>query len=161
MVEIAKEISDAVVKMEAINADHLNWYLNLGLTQLDKHVLVIRAGLRRCGVQLGTISVGPGSQSTCTKVCRIGRGAQLGAITYLFNLTILIQTSKLCNKMTFDCFNGVISLIFTFNKMYYYTNTIIITILIQRYVINTESHTRYFLFLFIVLVYFGQEYIDQ
>ena len=37
----------------------------------------VRAGLRRCGPQLGTISVGPGSQSTCTKVCRIGRGAQL------------------------------------------------------------------------------------
>ena len=34
----------------------------------------------QCGAQLGTISVGPGSQSTCTKVCRIGRGAQLGAI---------------------------------------------------------------------------------
>ena len=65
--------------------------------------------------------------------------------------------------MTFDCFNGVISLIFTFNKMYYYNNTIIITIqiLLQRYVINTESHTRYYLFLFIVLVYFGQKYIDQ
>ena len=31
-----------------------------------------RTGLRRCGAQLGTISVGPGSQSTCTKVCRIG-----------------------------------------------------------------------------------------
>ena len=38
-----------------------------------------RAGLRRCGAQLGTISVGPGSQSTCTKVCRIGRGAQIGS----------------------------------------------------------------------------------
>ena len=42
--------------------------------------LLPRAGLRRCGAQLGTISVGPGSQSTCTKVCRIGRGTQLGAI---------------------------------------------------------------------------------
>ena len=40
----------------------------------------IRAGLRMCGAQLGTISVSPGSQSTCTKVCRIGHGAQLGAI---------------------------------------------------------------------------------
>ena len=29
---------------------------------------------------MGTISSGPGSQSTCSKVCRIGRGAQLGAI---------------------------------------------------------------------------------
>ena len=29
-----------------------------------------RAGLRRCGAQLGT----------CTKVCRIGLGSQLGAI---------------------------------------------------------------------------------
>ena len=27
------------------------------------------AGLRRCGAKLRTISVGPGSQSTCTKVC--------------------------------------------------------------------------------------------
>ena len=33
-----------------------------------------RAGLMRSEAQLGTISVGPGSQSTCTKVCRIGRG---------------------------------------------------------------------------------------
>ena len=41
---------------------------------------VRRAGLMRCGAQLGPISVGPGSQSTCTKVYRIGRGAQLGAI---------------------------------------------------------------------------------
>ena len=32
------------------------------------------------GAQLGTMSVGPGSQSTCTKACRIGRGAQLGPI---------------------------------------------------------------------------------
>ena len=63
--------------------------------------------------------------------------------------------------MTLDLFNGVISLIFTFNKIYYYTNTIIITILIQRYVINTESHMRYFLFLFIALVYVGQEYTDR
>ena len=39
-----------------------------------------RAGRRRYGAQLGTILVGPGSQSTCTKVCRIGCGAQLGAI---------------------------------------------------------------------------------
>ena len=39
-----------------------------------------RVGLSWCGAQLGTISVGPGSQSPCTKVCRIGRGAQLGAI---------------------------------------------------------------------------------
>ena len=39
-----------------------------------------RAGLRRSGAQLGTISVAPGSQSTCTKVCRIGSGAHLGAI---------------------------------------------------------------------------------
>ena len=31
-----------------------------------------RADLRRCVAQLGTISVGQGSQSTCTKVCRIG-----------------------------------------------------------------------------------------
>ena len=29
----------------------------------------------RCGAQLRTISVGPG-----TKVCRIGRGAQLGVV---------------------------------------------------------------------------------
>ena len=36
--------------------------------------------LGRCWVQLGTISVSPGSQSTCTNVCRIGCGAQLGAI---------------------------------------------------------------------------------
>ena len=91
MVEIAKEISDAVVKMEAINADHLNWYLNFGLTPLDKHVLVFRAGLRRCGVQLGTISVGPGSQSTCTKVCRIGRGAQLGALCPIGSNYIPVQ----------------------------------------------------------------------
>ena len=28
-----------------------------------------RAGFRRYWAQLGTISVGPGSQSTCTKVC--------------------------------------------------------------------------------------------
>ena len=41
---------------------------------------ISRTGLRKCGAQLGTISVGPGSQSTCTEVCRIGRGAQLGAI---------------------------------------------------------------------------------
>ena len=41
---------------------------------------VHRAGLVRCWAQLGTISVGPGSQSTFTKICRIGRGAQLGAI---------------------------------------------------------------------------------
>ena len=34
----------------------------------------------RCGAQLGTILVGPGSQSTCTKVCRIGHRAHLGAI---------------------------------------------------------------------------------
>ena len=27
------------------------------------------AGLSWCGAHLGTISVGPGSQSTCTKVC--------------------------------------------------------------------------------------------
>ena len=39
-----------------------------------------RAGLRRCGAQLGTISVSLGSQSNFTKVCRIGCGAQLGAI---------------------------------------------------------------------------------
>ena len=38
-----------------------------------------RAGLRRCGAELATISVGSGSQSTFTKFCRIGRGAQLGA----------------------------------------------------------------------------------
>ena len=41
-------------------------------------VCVSRAGVRRSGAQLGTISVGPGSQSTCTKVCRNGRGVQLG-----------------------------------------------------------------------------------
>ena len=41
---------------------------------------VSRVGLRRCGPQLGTISVGPGSQSTCTKVCRIRSGAQLRPI---------------------------------------------------------------------------------
>ena len=35
--------------------------------------------LRRCGAQFGTILVSPGSQSTCTKVCRIGRGAQIGS----------------------------------------------------------------------------------
>ena len=40
-----------------------------------------RAGLRRCGAQLGVISVGPDSQSTCIKVCRIGCGAQLGVIS--------------------------------------------------------------------------------
>ena len=40
-----------------------------------------RAGLRRCGAQLGTILVGPGSQSTCNKVCRTGCRAQLGAIS--------------------------------------------------------------------------------
>ena len=39
-----------------------------------------RASLRRCRAQLETISVGPDSQSTSTKVYRIGRGAQLGAI---------------------------------------------------------------------------------
>ena len=39
-----------------------------------------RAGLRRCGAQLGIISVGPDSQSTCTNVCKIGRGSKLGAI---------------------------------------------------------------------------------
>ena len=33
-----------------------------------------------CGAQLGTISVGLCSKSTCTKVCRIGRWSQLGAI---------------------------------------------------------------------------------
>ena len=44
-------------------------------------VAVDRPSLRRYGAHLGTNSVGPGSQSTCTnKVCRIGRGAQLGAI---------------------------------------------------------------------------------
>ena len=32
-----------------------------------------RAGLGRCGAQLGTISVGQRSQSTCTKVCSRGR----------------------------------------------------------------------------------------
>ena len=36
--------------------------------------------IRNCGTQFGTISVSPGSQPTCTKVCRIGRGAQLGSI---------------------------------------------------------------------------------
>ena len=41
---------------------------------------VHNVGLRMCGAKLGTSSVGSGSQSTCTKVCRIGRGAQLGAI---------------------------------------------------------------------------------
>ena len=40
-----------------------------------------RAGIRRRGAQLGTISVGPGSQSSCTKVCRIEQGAQLGTIS--------------------------------------------------------------------------------
>ena len=46
------------------------------LNQVSKLVLidigpspVSRAGLRRCGAQLGTISVGPGSQSACTKIC--------------------------------------------------------------------------------------------
>ena len=39
-----------------------------------------RAGLMRCGAQLGKISVGPGSQLTCTNICRIRRGSQLGAI---------------------------------------------------------------------------------
>ena len=38
------------------------------------------SALGGAGAQLGTISVGPGSQSTCTKVFKIGRGAQLGAI---------------------------------------------------------------------------------
>ena len=50
--------------------------------QMDNYV-VSRAGLRRCGAQLGTKSVGPGSLSTCTKVCRIGRRAQLGAIVLI------------------------------------------------------------------------------
>ena len=39
-----------------------------------------RARIKKCGAKLGTLLVGPGSQSTCTMVCRIGRGAQLGAI---------------------------------------------------------------------------------
>ena len=49
-----------------------------------------RACLRRCGAQLGTISVGPGSQSTCTKVCRIGRGAQLGVIGPIGLILVLV-----------------------------------------------------------------------
>ena len=35
----------------------------------SKDVGGLRASLRRCIEQLGTISVSPGSQSTCTKVC--------------------------------------------------------------------------------------------
>ena len=55
--------------------------LSVNYSDYHKKGLVIgRAGFMRCGSQLGTISVGPGSQSTCTKVCRIARGAQLGAI---------------------------------------------------------------------------------
>ena len=55
-------------------------------------------------------------------------------------------------KRSLEYINGVISLIITFNKHYYYTNTIIIAILKkekknpnpQRYVINTELHIPYF-----------------
>ena len=43
-------------------------------------ILIVRGVLSRRGAQLGTLSVGQGSQSTCSKVCCIGRGAQLGAI---------------------------------------------------------------------------------
>ena len=59
----------------------------------------------RFGAQFATISVGPGSQSTCTKVCRIGRGAQLGAIgpiglkptlcigqTYIMKMKVAVNT---------------------------------------------------------------------
>ena len=49
-------------------------------TRLFGSMLTDRAVLRRCGAQLGPISVGPGSQSTCIKVCRIGRGAPIGPI---------------------------------------------------------------------------------
>ena len=44
----------------------------------------------RCGAQLRTISVGPGTQSTCTKVCRIGRGAQLGVVGLRQALVIVV-----------------------------------------------------------------------
>ena len=50
------------------------------LHYITLHTHTYRASLRRCGAQMGTISVGPDSQSTCTKVNRIGRGAQLGAV---------------------------------------------------------------------------------
>ena len=54
-------------------------------------IMVCRADLRGCGAQLETISVGPGSQSTCTKVCRIGRGAQLEAIgTIVLRLALMV-----------------------------------------------------------------------
>ena len=52
-----------------------NWVRSFGMNSPS------RAGLRRCGAQLGVISVGPDSQSTCIKVCRIGCGAQLGVIS--------------------------------------------------------------------------------
>ena len=43
-------------------------------------MVVSGPALGGAGPNWGTISVSPGSQSTCTKNCRIGRGAQLGAI---------------------------------------------------------------------------------
>ena len=39
-----------------------------------------RASIRKCGAQLGTILVGPDSQSTCTKICRIGALGPIGTI---------------------------------------------------------------------------------
>ena len=45
--------------------------------------LCTRLGLRRCGVSLGTISVGPGFQSTCTMVCRVGCGANWEECMYV------------------------------------------------------------------------------
>ena len=55
-------------------------------------------GLRSCGAQLGTISVGRGSQSTCSKVCRIGRGALLGAIGRT-GLRLALITYIYCNVL--------------------------------------------------------------
>ena len=60
--------------------------------------------------------------------------------------------------------NRVISFIFTFNKKYVHKNKMNYNKKYyfhknKRYVINTELHIHCFLFIFIALVYFAQEYI--
>ena len=84
----------------------LSVFLLFWFTQENIIMLVItRADLRRCGAQLGTISVGPGSQSTCTKVCRIGRGAQLGAICLIGLRPALVITVYINTIKTFELYN--------------------------------------------------------
>ena len=71
-----------------------------------------RAGLRRCGALLRTSSVVPGSQSTCTKVCRIGRGVHGGgrgqtiwgwAKRTAKYLSERISSTSVVKKMLFRC----------------------------------------------------------